>query len=408
MQINEILWPDFLGVHDIDLGLDSVLAFADKVGSPEKYLKNIIHVAGTNGKGSTIAFLESMLRSLGYSVNVYSSPHLVHFNERIKLNGKYISDKELTDILLKCQEIEKFNNLKVSFFEGTTIAAFLAFLKFPADFNLIETGLGGRLDATNIFENKLLSIITPISMDHEEFLGNDILGIAGEKAAIMDKSDAVILGKQDGMVAEFLTEYAEKRGKTTIESEEVCQDLLVKDLPLVGNHQIDNFKTAFTALTALIGIKKAKSAYDGYQRYFAWPARLQEILFKAVVSRLKPGSKVYLDGGHNIAAGVMIAEYLKQESRKYDHIYLICNQTEDRDIQGFIDEFKDIQLDFYSYHFKHNRPFYTKEQLGQIFGNKYKDGFDHWHDVWKLDQGNSLFLICGSLFLAGELLGHYS
>ncbi|MBT4922829.1 MAG: hypothetical protein HON23_07475 [Rickettsiales bacterium] len=408
MQINEIFWPNFLGAHDIEMGLDRVLDFAIAVGNPQKYLKNLVHVAGTNGKGSTISFLEAMLRSAGYSVNVYTSPHLVHFNERIKLNGYYISDSELIGILKRCQEIEEKQPGKVTFFEGTTMAALLAFAKFPADFTLIETGLGGRLDATNIFEHKLLSIITFIAQDHEEYLGSDILGIAGEKAAIMDNSDVVILAKQDANVQQFLINYAEKRDKTIMESGEVCKDLLVQDLPLLGAHQIDNFKAAFTALTLLVGIEKAKVGYDGYKRYFAWPARMQEILFKDVVSRLKPGSKVYLDGAHNVAAGSKIAEYLGPESHKYAKIYLICNQTKDRNIEEFLAEFSNINLDCYSYHFDHTRPFYKESELRDMLGNTHKGGFYNWDDVWKLDRGNSLFLICGSLFLAGHFLANYS
>jgi len=404
MQINQIFWPNFQGVNNIELGLDSVLAFAGHVGHPERYLKNVIHVAGTNGKGSTIAFLEAMLRSLGFSVNVYISPHLVDFNERIKLNGKYISDQNLELILKRCQQIEQEKGLSATFFEGTTIAAFLAFMQFPADFNLIETGLGGRLDATNIFPNKLLSVITPIDIDHQEFLGDDILGIAGEKAAIMNNSEGVVISKQLASVREFLVEYADKHNKTLIDVNEITKDLEVIDLPLVGDHQIDNFKTAFTALTSLVGIEKAKRAFTNYHNYFWWPARLQEIRLKTVLSQLKPASKVLLDGGHNIAAAKNVAKYLHQVQKSYKKIYLICNQTNDRDIKAFIDEFRGVDLEFYSFYFEHQKPFYKSEELKVIFGDKFKGEFQNFNDVWKLDESNSLFLICGSLFLAGEFL----
>jgi dihydrofolate synthase/folylpolyglutamate synthase len=404
MQINQIFWPNFQGVNNIELGLDSVLAFAGQVGNPERYLKNVIHVAGTNGKGSTIAFLEAMLRSLGFSVNVYTSPHLVDFNERIKLNGKYISDQNLELILRRCQQIERQSGLSATFFEGTTIAAFLAFMQFPADFNLIETGLGGRLDATNIFPNKLLSVITPIDIDHQEFLGDDILGIAGEKAAIMNNSEGVVISKQQASVREFLVEYADKHNKTLIDANEITEGLEVDDLPLVGDHQIDNFKTAFTALTSLVGIDKAKRAFVDYKNYFWWPARLQEIRLKTVLSQLKPDSKVLLDGGHNIAAAKNVAKYLHKIQRNYKKIYLICNQTNDRDIKAFIDEFKGVDLEFYSFYFEHQKPFYKSEELKVIFGNEFKGEFQNFNDVWKLDEGNSLFLVAGSLFLAGEFL----
>ncbi len=404
MQINQIFWPNFQGVNNIKLGLESVLTFAGEVGHPERYLKNVIHVAGTNGKGSTIAFLEAMLRSLGYSVNVYTSPHLVDFNERIKLNGKYISDQNLELVLKRCQQIEQRSGLNVTFFEGTTIAAFLAFMQFPADFNLIETGLGGRLDATNIFPNKLLSIITSIDVDHQEFLGDDILEIAGEKAAIMNNSEGVVISKQHANVEAFLVEYADKHNKTLINANEISEGLEVANLPLVGDHQIDNFRTAFTALTSLVGIDKAKRAFVDYKNYFWWPARLQEIRLKTVLSQLKPDSKVLLDGGHNIAAAKNIAIYLQKVQKNYKKIYLLCNQTTDRDIKAFIDEFRGVELEFYSFYFEHQKPFYKSEELKVIFGNEFKGEFQNFNDVWKLDDGNSLFLVAGSLFLAGEFL----
>jgi len=306
--------------------------------------------------------------------------------------------------LRRCQQIERQSGLSATFFEGTTIAAFLAFMQFPADFNLIETGLGGRLDATNIFPNKLLSVITPIDIDHQEFLGDDILGIAGEKAAIMNNSEGVVISKQQASVREFLVEYADKHNKTLIDANEITEGLEVDDLPLVGDHQIDNFKTAFTALTSLVGIDKAKRAFVDYKNYFWWPARLQEIRLKTVLSQLKPDSKVLLDGGHNIAAAKNVAKYLHKIQRNYKKIYLICNQTNDRDIKAFIDEFKGVDLEFYSFYFEHQKPFYKSEELKVIFGNEFKGEFQNFNDVWKLDEGNSLFLVAGSLFLAGEFL----
>ena len=166
----------------IDFDLKRLKVLMDKFDNPQNTLKNVIHIAGTNGKGSTAAFLKEILEAHDLSVNIYTSPHLINFNERIRINKKLISDKTLINIL---EEVELKNNRNpITFFEITTAAAFIAFKRFPADINIFETGLGGRLDATNILENKKLTIITKIGFDHEEFLGSKIEKIAKEKAGI--------------------------------------------------------------------------------------------------------------------------------------------------------------------------------------------------------------------------------
>jgi dihydrofolate synthase/folylpolyglutamate synthase len=199
-NINSIL-QRFILLHPqlIDLSLDRIVSLTKKLGNPEKNIKNIIHVAGTNGKGSTIAYLAASLSAAGEKVDCYTSPHLVEFNERIKIgtNGKQvpISNEDLQDILLEC---EKMNNKSpITIFEITTVAAFLHFSRTGSDYLLLETGLGGRLDATNIIDKPLITIITPISIDHQDFLGKSIKEIAFEKAGILKKGVPAIIGPQE-------------------------------------------------------------------------------------------------------------------------------------------------------------------------------------------------------------------
>ena len=405
MQINEIIWPSFFGSDKIDLKLKNVRNFLKKIDNPHLNIKNIIHVAGTNGKGSTIAFLSSFLRAAGYSVNCYTSPHLVEFNERITLNDQHINDSDLQEILEFCQQQEKSCQEKLTFFEGTTIAAILAFTKFKADFNIFETGLGGRLDATNIFDQKELAIITAISLDHQEYLGDDIISIAKEKLAITKTANQTIIANQSRLLDDFLDKNY--LVKDFIYAKDQNFEVAKNKIALTGGHQKENFHTAYIAATKLIGSNKTKLALESYHNYFLWRGRLEQISHKNIISKLAKDSKVFLDGGHNIAAAKILANFLKINSAKYEHIYLVANQTKDRDIKAFMNEFKDIKLNFLSYHFNHQREFYAKEELEQIFLGKYLNGYDNFDEIWRLDKGNSLFLICGSLFLAGEFLQKY-
>ena len=190
----------------IDLSLERINKLLYKLGNPQKKIKNIIHIAGTNGKGSVLAFLKSFIQSSVFTVNTYTSPHLINFNERINLNGQNISDKFLELLLDICSK--KNNDKPITFFEMTTVAAFLAFKKKPADFTILETGLGGRLDATNIIKKPIVTIINEISIDHTNFLGSNIKQIAKEKAGIIKRNSPVVIGKQKKEALKIIKEVA--------------------------------------------------------------------------------------------------------------------------------------------------------------------------------------------------------
>ena len=190
----------------IDLSLERINKLLYKLENPQKKIKNIIHIAGTNGKGSVLAFLKSFIQASGFTVNTYTSPHLINFNERINLNGKNISDKFLELLLDICSK--KNNSKPITFFEMTTVVAFLAFKRKPADFTILETGLGGRLDATNIIKKPIVTIINEISIDHTNFLGSNIEQIAKEKAGIIKKNSPVVIGKQTKKAIEIIKKVA--------------------------------------------------------------------------------------------------------------------------------------------------------------------------------------------------------
>jgi dihydrofolate synthase/folylpolyglutamate synthase len=294
-------------------------ALLEKLGNPHKKLPPIIHVAGTNGKGSTIAFLRAMFEAAGKRAHIYTSPHLVRFHERIVLAGKMIDEDILCATLL---EVEKANaRQQLTFFEMTTAAAFLAFSRVPADVLLLEVGLGGRLDATNIIENPALGVITRISHDHMEYLGGTLEKIAGEKAGIFKKGmKAVIAPQSDEKIFGVFEDKARAVGATLFSHGkdwhyEVTADgtFTYKDtknsfaLPapsLLGAHQYAN---AATAVTAALQFGLSQEAVQQGIMHAQWPARLQHLTQGPLVEILPEGSELWLDGGHNDSAGEALA-----------------------------------------------------------------------------------------------------
>lgn len=349
-------WPKQFGANFIDLGLTRIKKILKRLGNPEKNIPPVIHVAGTNGKGSTISFLKSIFNVSGYSVHQYTSPHLIDFNERIVISNNKISDEELYKVIEECRL--KSEELDLTFFEATTIAAFLAFAKFPADIVLLETGLGGRHDATNIMENILLSIITPISLDHTEFLGETLLKIASEKAGIIKHNSTCIISWQKKEVLDYLIGECKKNGaksfacKNDWRFEKTINGFKLIDFSighesefpmpnLKGIHQIIN------ASTAICATKKIGEFFNITQEHLkhgiisaSWPARMQRVQNTTLTSLLPKNSEIWLDGAHNIAGAEVIAAtiatFIKMPT------FLINAMTRDRDIEGFLSAFKSV------------------------------------------------------------------
>lgn len=345
-------WPKMLGSKPIDLGLDRIIKLMDRLGNPQESLPNVIHVAGTNGKGSTIAFMRSILKSAGYKVHSYTSPHLQNFNERIKINDIDISDEYLTEIMEECKKAAG-DDIPVTFFEGTTAGAFLAFSRNPADVVLLETGLGGRLDATNIINKPALTVITPVSIDHTEYLGPTIDTITREKAGIIKENVPCVISMQYPEAMDILLSKAEeKKAKSyafeydwlAIPNEEgFCykhqgMDDLMLPLPsLPGEHQIVNAATAISALNLLPDIKiTEQNIKDGLTKA-KWPGRLQKINHGELVNSLPQGWELWLDGAHNPSSAQSLSKQMEKWQDK--PLYAICGITRGRDPKSLFEFF---------------------------------------------------------------------
>lgn len=311
------------GLHPkvIDLSLERIELLLDDLGRPHERLPPVIHVAGTNGKGSVIAFLRAMLEAAGKSVHVYTSPHLVSFRERIRLAGTLVDETHLNAALERCEKINA--GRPITYFEITTAAAFELFAATPADYLLLETGLGGRLDTTNVVDQPLGTIITPISIDHTQFLGNTLADIAREKAGILKRGTPAVIGQQPDEAGDVLDTRCAELGIVPFVAGRdfdghaeagrlVYRDLSrLDDLPLPrlrGAHQIDNAVLAVAAARHL-ALPVGAAALARGLREVEWPGRLQR-LEGPLAASLPDGCELWLDGGHNAAGGEALARAL--------------------------------------------------------------------------------------------------
>ncbi len=323
----------------IDMSLDRLVRLMAALGNPQDRLAPVVHVAGTNGKGSTLAALRAMLEAAGKIVHVYTSPHLVRFNERIRVAGTLIDDATLAALL---EEIETVNaGAPITFFEVTTAAAFLAFARIKADYVLLETGMGGRLDATNLVAKPVAIGLTPISFDHMQYLGNTLAAIAGEKAGIIKPGVPVYVGVQPPEAAAVFDAKAQALGAPlfrfgrewnfapTSDGFVWRRDGRHYDLPhpaLPGRHQIEN---AALAVAIADGLGLWAHAIAAGVAATQWPARLQRLAKGPLADLLKPEVSLYLDGGHNEAAGEVLAAWAK--GRKIDLVFGMLSTKEPAD-----------------------------------------------------------------------------
>ncbi len=298
------------------------------LNNPHKSMPPAIHVAGTNGKGSTIAMLRAIFEETGYNVHTYTSPHLTHFNERIVLAGQEIDDTQLESLL--DETVAANNNAPLTFFEITTAMAFSAFARTPADILLLETGLGGRLDCTNVIENPLATIITRIGYDHREFLGGTLTEIAAEKAGIMKPGVPCIIAPQPCLE---IDDIFEKRAATL-----GCPlfKAKTKNPPttnLTGPHQQDNATTALTCLNHIKSFNIPENAIENGLQNVHWPGRLQRIEWKGLSS----GQELWIDGGHNESAGKALAAQAKLwATQDGKELHLIIGMMKTKDPQEFL------------------------------------------------------------------------
>jgi dihydrofolate synthase/folylpolyglutamate synthase len=340
----------------IDLSLGRIERLLDRLGRPQDRLPPVIHVSGTNGKGSVIAFLRAMLEAAGRSAHVYTSPHLVRFNERIRLGrsggGRLIDDATLIAAIRHVMSVNGSD--PITFFEITTAVAFHVFAEHAADFCLLEVGLGGRFDATNVVAQPLAAAIASVSYDHTDFLGEDIAGIAAEKAGILKRGRPAAIAPQNEHALAMIqveaqaagaplfrhgTEYTAfaEHGRLVYQDDDGLIDLPLPRLP--GAHQVENAGLAVATLRAA-GVKLDGKAIEAGLMAADWPARLQRLRCGPLVDAAPPGSDIWLDGGHNPAAGAVIAQTLAEfEDRDPRPLVLICAMLTTKKPKGYFRPF---------------------------------------------------------------------
>ncbi|SNY91736.1 dihydrofolate synthase / folylpolyglutamate synthase [Cohaesibacter sp. ES.047] len=358
MEQPEAILNRMIALHpkSIDLGLGRVSALLAKLGNPHHHLPPTIHIAGTNGKGSTSAFLRAMAEADGKRVHVYTSPHLVHFRERIRLGGTCVSDACLVEALLTCERAN--GGAPITFFEITTVAAFLLFAQNPADLLILEVGLGGRLDATNVIDFPAVSVITAIAHDHEGYLGSELDGIAREKAGIFKPGVPAIIAPQSDDVREVLEGEAtrartglvaiagqdwmayEEHGRFIFQAESRFLDLPMPRLG--GRHQLDNAGTAIAAIRTVFPEMSDDSIAKGLVKV-DWPARLQRLTEGRLLSQLPPDAELWLDGGHNPQAGHALSSALADlEEKAPKPLLMIIGMLSTKKPQGYFAPFKGL------------------------------------------------------------------
>jgi dihydrofolate synthase/folylpolyglutamate synthase len=348
-----------LALHpeQIDLGLERLQRLLGRLDHPERKLPGVIHVAGTNGKGSTIAFLRAILEAAGLRVHVYTSPYLARINESYRLGraggGVLVDDDELRLALMHCERVN--NGEPITIFEIETAAAFWLFAQHPAEMVLLEVGLGGRLDATNVIDAPLACVVTPIGVDHTEFLGNSLAAIANEKAGIIKRDVPVICAEQTPEANAVIEAQARRlhaplhaagqewhvtveRGRLVYQDERGLMDLAAPRL--FGRHQFDNAGLAIATLRALDGLRIDTAAFERGIVGAEWPARMQRLTSGALVERAPQGSEIWLDGGHNTDGGRVVTAALGDlEERVSRPLVVIIGMMGNKDAEGFLSNF---------------------------------------------------------------------
>ncbi len=342
---SDVILERMMALHPkvMDLTLDRMWRLLAALGNPQNDLPPVIHIAGTNGKGSTQAMIRAGLEASGKTVHAYTSPHLARFHERIRVAGELIAEDALTAVLDDCYAAN--NDEMITYFEITTCAALLAFARTPADYTLLEVGLGGRLDATNVVDQPALTVITPVSIDHQQYLGDTLAAIAGEKAGIIKRRVPCVVGPQDEAAMAVIEAVAARHsapllaygqqwhagpeaGRMVYQDETGLLDLPRPNLP--GAHQIMN---AGSALAVLRHLGTDNEACEAAVTRAYWPARMQR-LRSGPLNDIAPQAEVWLDGGHNPAAGEAIAHLLSEMPKR--PTYLICGMLNTKDIAGYI------------------------------------------------------------------------
>jgi dihydrofolate synthase/folylpolyglutamate synthase len=414
---------ELLHPKKIDLSLNRLQLLLEKLGNPHLKLAPVIHVAGTNGKGSVTSYLRTIYEKNGLKVHTYTSPHLIRFNERIRINSHLIKSDYLSSLLEECEE--KNNGKPITFFEITTAAAFLAFSRNESDLILLETGLGGRFDATNIINESMCSVITPISMDHMNFLGSNLLKIAGEKIGIVKKNSHLVVAKQKPSVRKLIRKKIFNKNVALIEEgnnwkvlKKFKTSFIIKffnqtfEFPnpnLYGNHQIDNAATAIVTALTLKKFKIDEGLISKAITQVNWPGRMQKLNKGKLQEITSKNFEIWLDGGHNVHAAEIISNEIKNWSDS--KIILILGMIEGKDPKKFLQKIIDkvsllILLPIDDHQYIH--PYKIMENINKNLScNMNVETCVNILEAMKLivkKFSSGRILICGSLYLAGQVL----
>jgi dihydrofolate synthase/folylpolyglutamate synthase len=416
-------WPKPLWLTPHGTPLERTKALLERMGNPHLQLPPVVHVAGTNGKGSVITYLKEILTLAGYKVHAYMPPHITEFNERIILNGKEIDDAHLHKVIEKAR-VAAGDDLHLSFFDGTTAAAFQAFSEVEADILLLETGLGGVIDSTNVVEEKLLSIITPIFYDHMEHLGETLEEIAIHKAGIMKEGVAAVVSFQQPEVKELLEKYAEKfhipahlfgthwgvvKGEDGFTYTDDNGSVDFPNPKMLGDHQIINAGTAIAALSLLHDFEvSAEHIAEGLQRVQK-EARLEKITNGLLSNYLKDGWELWFDGGHNASAGYAMAQLAGGEWGDMP-LYLITGTTEGKDAAAMLAPLKEHIAGCYAVKVESEPKSYSAEAMAKeasyagieaVVCDSVDEAVEQ---ITKQAKEPSRILVFGSLYLRPQLL----
>lgn len=419
---SDVLLDRLLALHPklIDLTLDRVWRLLAALGDPQDRLAPVVHVAGTNGKGSTLAMIRAGLEAAGHRTNTYTSPHLVRFHERIRLGPDLIPEDELAGLLGECEAANA--GAPITFFEITTAAALLAFARHPSDYTLLETGLGGRLDATNVIAKPAITVITPVSLDHQQYLGETLAEIATEKAGILKPGVPCVVGPQPDEALDVIEACAARIGAPLlvhrqdwlVRSEHgrlVYQDengLLDLDPPcLSGAHQVVNGGVAVAVLCALgLDDGACQAALTGAR----WPARLQRVTGGHLAGLLPAGHELWLDGGHNAAAGEALAAVLDDwHARAALPVHAVAGMLNTKSAADYLRPLIPRLDSLHTVSIPGSAASFSADELAAIAGGLGADAVVARSITDALDTladrpVPARTLICGSLYLAGEAL----
>ena len=411
------LLKEFINLHPkfIDLSLSRLETLLEKLGNPHKNLPPTIHIAGTNGKGSTLSFIKNILKNNNYSVHTYTSPHLEKFSERININNKQVDARRLLTSLKFVKKINK--DRPITFFEITTAAAFVLFSKYKADFLILETGLGGRLDATNIIPKKFLSIITSIGIDHEEFLGNTLKKITTEKLGIIKNTNNIIIAKQNKEVENFIFKKLKKMNSVYYYNKDYKFKKIDKNKffyqfqnikrnfskpSLEGDHQMEN---ASTAITAAIVLKKNNynikiNSLGKSISNTKWPGRIEKIKYKNKI--------IIFDGSHNLSGAEKLNQYLKNNKIKPNVIFGMLNNKKAFEFLSIIKKNIDI---LYPIQIPDEKNAYTQKEIYKV-SKKIKLKTVSVSNLSTINRlliksSNKYILVTGSLYLIGKIRKKY-